>query len=150
MTLADFNLASRASKGCVHPIHGPNLPGTDGWVLFATPATRREHGDLVGLASVLAWLLRIQPFGDPGACYDSAVASVQAQLKAAAAAVPSCGALGGSTKRAELLQRVLHLLGLQPIAQVWPLKKSACLLQAGLEEQKRGDKREAEAQEVKE
>ena len=75
--LTDFNLASSPNESVDG---GHQLSGTAGWVLDDVPATRREHGDLVGLASVFGWLLRVGGFGDPGTTYSHALSSTDDAL----------------------------------------------------------------------
>jgi hypothetical protein len=107
-TAIDFNAAGRAST----PVKaGRRLPGTPGWVLDEVPATRREHGDLVGLASVLGWLLGVRGFGDAGTCHATALDA-------------TAGALHRSQEptRVKLLGLVLKLLHLQPLANIWPVQ----------------------------
>jgi hypothetical protein len=61
ITLIDFNLTGSASE----PVDGGHqLSGTPGWVLNDALATRREHGALVGLATLLGWLLGVAGLGD--------------------------------------------------------------------------------------
>ena len=104
--LIDFNLAGRASQR----IYGSNrLPGTPGWVLDGIPATRREHGDLVGLASTLGWLLGIYGFGVTGTGHSDALEASKLALRQSR-----------DPTRSEVLRRVLKLLDLHPLSKVWP------------------------------
>ena len=105
-TAIDFNAAGRAST----PVKaGRRLPGTPGWVLDEVPATRHEHGDLVGLASVLGWLLGVRGFGDAGTCHATALDATADALHRSQ-----------EPTRIKLLGLVLNLLHLHPLANIWP------------------------------
>ena len=106
--LTDFNLAGRASDW-VPDSH--RASGTPGWVLNNTPAKRREHGDLVGLASVLGWLLSVDGFGDPNTTHARALVTSRADF-----ALAKCR---GNETRACLLGKVCKLLNLKSVSVVW-------------------------------
>ena len=104
--LVDFNLAGDASQ----VVDGADqLPGTPGWILNDVPATRREHGDLIGLASVLGWLLAVDGLGDPHTSHADAIEATKDALNRSCESAPTM-----------LLRLVLRLLHLQPLANIWP------------------------------